>query len=606
MTEDLPFTLPALRAAYDAGQRPEDVIALAYARLDAIGDPGILIHDAREAALAAARVLGPREGKPLWGIPFVAKDNIDVAGMPTTAACPDFSYVAERDAFVVERLLSAGAICLGKANLDQFATGLVGVRTPYPVPRNALDPEIVPGGSSSGSAVAVAQGFACFSLGTDTAGSGRVPAALNGIVGLKPTLGALSSSGMIPACRTLDTISIFALTVSDAFEVFALAQAEDPEDAYSRGLPAPSLSPVPPRLKIAVPTRASLVTDGDSVQDASFHATLTQLRTTGAEVVELDFEPFYEVARLLYEGAWVAERTAALGARLTEKPETLHPVTRQIISSGLNLSAVDAFRAQYRLADLRKTCAELMTGIDMLCVPTMPRFVTVAEITADPIGPNSLLGTYTNFVNLLDMSGIAVPCGLRADGRPASVTFLGRAGADASLAAAATLIEQGTLGATGWARPPRPLPSGESRAGELPVFVCGAHMSGMALNGELVSLGGRFLKACLTTPSYKLYDLAGGPPKRPGLSRQEIGGRAIAGELWALPVASVGAFLEGIPAPLGLGKVQLQDGSVEVGFICEGIGVEGAEDVSEHGDWRSYLDHLAAARSREAASAPVK
>lgn len=595
MTEDLPFTLPALRAAYDAGTRPEEVIALAFARLDAAGDPGILIHDAREAALAAARALGPREGKPLWGIPFVVKDNIDVAGMPTTAACPDFEYMATQDAFVVGRLIAAGAICLGKANLDQFATGLVGMRTPYPVPRNALDPAIVPGGSSSGSAVAVAHGIATFSLGTDTAGSGRVPAALNGIVGLKPTLGALSASGMVPACRTLDTISIFALTTADAFEVFFQAQAPDPADAYSRSLPAPVATPVPPRLRIAVPSRASLVTDGDSAQSAAFHATLTRLRTIGAEVIERDFDPFYQVARLLYDGAWVAERTAALGTRLTDRPDTLHPVTRQICESGLALSAVDAFRAQYRLAELKKTCAEAMAGIDLLCVPTMPRFVTVEEITADPVGPNSLLGTYTNFVNLLDMSGLAVPCGTRADGRPASVTFLGRAGADALLAAAATLVEEGPLGATAWPRPPAPLPSARAGAEELPIFVCGAHMSGMALNGELVSLGARFLRACQTAPDYGLFALPaeGTAPRRPGLARQAQGGRAIAGELWALPLTAVGRFLSGIPAPLGLGTVTLDDGSTETGFICEGAALDGATDISAHGDWRSYLAQLA-------------
>jgi len=458
MTDTLPFTLPALRAAYDAGLQPEEIIAQAFARLDAVDDPGILIHDARDAAMTAARALGPRDDRPLWGVPFVVKDNIDVAGMPTTAGCPDFSYLAEADAFVVARLRAAGAICLGKANLDQFATGLVGLRTPYPAPLNALDPGIVPGGSSSGSAVAVAHGIAAFSLGTDTAGSGRVPGALNGIVGLKPSLGALSASGMIPACRTLDTISIFAMTTADAFEVFSIAQAEDPADAYSRAFPAPGLSLLPPRVRIAVPTSGSLVTDGDADQAESFHATLARLHALGAEIVELDFAPFYEVARLLYDGAWVAERTAALGARLTDKPETLHPVTRQIVAAGLNLSAVDAFRAQYRLAALKKTCARLMEAIDILCVPTIPRFVTTAEIAEDPIGPNALLGTYTNFVNLLDMSGIAVPCGLRRDSRPASVTFLGRAGADALVAAAAMLVEDGPMGATDWSRPvARPL-----------------------------------------------------------------------------------------------------------------------------------------------------
>ncbi|MXN17923.1 allophanate hydrolase [Pseudooceanicola sp. GBMRC 2024] len=602
MSQDLPFTLPALRAAYAAGMRPEAVIALAYARLDATGDDGILIHDARDAALEAARALGAPDDRPLWGIPFVVKDNIDVAGMPTTAACPDFAYLAGADAFVVARLRAAGAICLGKANLDQFATGLVGVRSPYPIPKNALDPAIVPGGSSSGSAVAVAQGIACFSLGTDTAGSGRVPAALNGIVGLKPSLGALSGTGMVPACRSLDTISIFALSTPDAWEVLSVAQAEDPQDGYCRPMPAPRLAPVPPKLKIGVPGRDSLVTDGDAVQAASFQATLTRLRTIGAEVVDCDFTPFHEVARLLYEGPWVAERTAALGARLIERPETLHPVTRQIVSAGLSVTAVDLFRAQYRLADLRRLCTEALAGIDMLCVPTIPRFVTCEEIAADPIGPNSLLGTYTNFVNLLDMCGLAVPCGLRADGRPASVTLLGRAGADAQLAALAMVLEEGPMGATGWDRPPAPVLSGQAGAGELPVFVCGAHMSGMALNGQLLGLGARFLRACRTAPQYQMYALAGGPPDRPGLIRRSHGGQAIAGEVWALPVTAAGTFLAGIPAPLGLGHVRLQDGTEEVGFICEGLGAETGTDISALGDWRAYVAQKAAARAPVAAA----
>ncbi|OWU82984.1 allophanate hydrolase [Oceanicola sp. 22II-s10i] len=589
MIKDLPFTLPSLRAAYDAGTTPAEVIAEAFARLDAVNDPGILIHDGREAAMAAAAALGPRDGRPLWGVPFLVKDNIDVAGMPTTAACPDFAYMPETDAFVVARLLAAGAICLGKTNLDQFATGLVGVRSPYPVPLNAIDPAIVPGGSSSGSAVGVAHGIAAFSLGTDTAGSGRVPGALNALVGLKPSLGALSGSGMVPACRTLDTISVFAFTVADAWDVFAVAQAEDPADAYSRAFPAPRLSAMPSVPRIGVPTANTLETAGDADQAASFRETVTRLRTAGAEVVEIDFTPFYEVARLLYEGAWVAERTAAIGARLTEKPETLHPVTLQIVGSGVSLTAVDAFRAQYRLAALRKICMAALDGIDMLCVPTIPRFVTVEEIIADPIGPNSMLGTYTNFVNLLDLCGLAVPCGTRRDGRPASVTLLGRAGHDARLAAVGMMLEAGPMGATGWTRSAPPALPDSAGADELEVLVCGAHMSGLPLNGELTRLGARFLRACRTAPGYRLYALAGGPPERPGLSRQSGAGTGIAAEIWALPRAGVGAFLAGIPAPLGLGSVTLDDGSSVKGFICEAAGLDGARDITEFGGWRDYL-----------------
>lgn len=451
MIDRLPFTLAALERAYTEGLRPEQVVAEAFRRLDAVSDPGILIHEAREAALAEAQALGAPDDRPLWGIPYIVKDNIDVAGMPTTAACPDFAYQAVEDAFVVARLRAAGAICLGKGNLDQFATGLVGVRTPYPVPRNALDPAIVPGGSSSGSAVAVAHGIATFSLGTDTAGSGRVPAALNGIVGLKPTLGALSASGTVPACRTLDTISIFALTVGDAWKVFNEAVAYDPMDAYSRPLKRRTLTVPPPGLRIGVPADAFLQFL-DGMQAASFSGTIHRLRAQGARIIEIDFGPFYAVARMLYEGAWLAERVSAVGERLTEAPETLHPTTRAVLEAGLTLTAVDVFRGMYRLKELERACRQKLAAVDVVAVPSIPGFVTRDEIDADPIGPNAMLGTYTNFVNLLNLCGIAVPTGSRGDGRPGSVTLLAPAGQDALCAAIAASVEDGPMGATSWQR----------------------------------------------------------------------------------------------------------------------------------------------------------
>lgn len=579
----LPFTLAALRAAYAAGTRPEDVVAEAFRRLDAVDDPGIFIHEARETALAAARALGRPDGRPLWGIPFAVKDNIDVAGMPTTAACPDFAHTPQQDAFVVARLRAAGAIILGKANLDQFATGLVGLRTPYPAPRNAVDPAIVPGGSSSGSAVAVAQGIAVFSLGTDTAGSGRVPAALNDIVGLKPTLGAFSATGVVPACRSLDTISIFAQSVADAWEVFGICAAHDPKDAYSRELPPQRLSHLPPSVRIAVPDEASLRTFGDAVQAEHFRTTIARLRTSGAVVMEIDFTPFHDIAAMLYNGPWVAERIAAVGARLQEKPETLHPTTRAILEGGLHFTAVDAFRAQYRLAELRARCEEEMADAHFICVPTIPRFVTCAEVEADPIGPNSQLGTYTNFVNLLDMCGLAVPTGPRADGRPGSLTILARKGEDAKVAALALAVEHGgDAGQASYAE--------GAGADEIALAVCGAHMSGLPLNGELTALGARFLRASRTAPLYSLYALPGGPPERPGLIRTGKGrGEAIALEVWALPRAAFGTFMAGIPAPLGIGSLLLEDGALVKGFICEPHGIEGAVDVTQTGGWRAAL-----------------
>ncbi|MEQ9346280.1 MAG: allophanate hydrolase [Thalassospira sp.] len=589
MIADLPFTLAALRQAYATGVSPVQVIEEAFRRLDATNDPGIFIHVARETAIAAAKELGAYDGRPLWGVPFVAKDNIDVMGMPTTAACPDFAYDAKSDAFVIGKLRAAGAICLGKANLDQFATGLVGVRSPYPVPKNAIDPAIVPGGSSSGSAVAVAHGIATFSLGTDTAGSGRVPAALNSLVGLKPTLGALSASGVVPACRTLDTISIFALGVSDAWEVFEVAAQYDAKDAYARKFPkSGGLSSVQPT-RIAVPDAKTLETFEDIVQRDHFHQDVKKLSLLGCEVTEIDFTPFYNVAKMLYEGAWVAERVAAVGEWLTAKPETLHPTTRAILEPGLKLSAVDAFNGIYRLKELARECEEALVGIDVICVPTIPHFVSVDDITADPIGPNSRLGTYTNFVNLLNMCGIAVPTGPRQDGRPGSLTILAGMGEDAMVASLAMAMESGDVGATGWQRIKPDLPDPTIGEDEIGMVVCGAHMSGLPLNGELTDRGARLVRKTKTAPKYNFYALAGGPPKRPGMVAVAEGGGAIDVEVWALPKSEVGGFLAGIPSPLCLGSVELEDGTMEKGFLCEGAGLVGATEITKLGSWRAYI-----------------
>lgn len=603
MIDHLPFTLDELRRAYAGGIRPVDVVAEAFRRLDAADDPGMFIHDARDAALADAESLGEPDGRGLWGIPFAVKDNIDVAGMPTTAACPDFAYDAKLDAFVVARLRAAGAICLGKTNLDQFATGLVGVRTPYPVPRNALDPEIVPGGSSSGSAIAVARGIVSFALGTDTAGSGRVPAALNSIVGLKPTRGALSTSGVVPACRSLDTISVLALTVADAWSVFEASAAYDANDAYSRPLQPPRLSPAQPGMRIGVPNAATLETFGDDIQRTDYQATLARLGEAGFAVSELDFSPFFNVAQSLYKGAWLAERVASVGARLTEAPHTLHPTTRAILEPGLELSAVDAFKEIYRLKNAQRACAELLSELDALCVPTIPYFVTVEEIAADPIGPNSRLGTYTNFVNLLDLCAIAVPSGPRGDRRPGSVTFLAPAGEDARCAALALTVEAGAMGATPWNRPAFVPQAAAPSADELELAVCGAHMTGLPLNHELTSRGARFLRAARTSPAYRFYALAGGPPARPGLVRYRDGGGAgIELEIWAMPKSRLGDFMAGIPAPLSIGTVNLEDGTTAKGFLCESEGVVGALDITAHGGWRAWLKAGGHSRSESAAA----
>ncbi|KZM49426.1 allophanate hydrolase [Labrenzia sp. OB1] len=592
---DLPFTFQSLKAAYRSGMSPRDVVEEVYRRIDAIGDPGIFIclFD-REEVLATADTLADYDPEnPLWGIPFVIKDNIDAGGKPTTAGCPAYEYHPDADAYVVRNLRNAGALLIGKTNLDQFATGLVGVRSPFQPPKNAVDPLIVPGGSSSGSAVAVGHGIVSFSLGTDTAGSGRVPGALNNIVGLKPTLGALSASGVVPACRSLDTISIFALTVEDAYAAYQAAAGYDDEDAYSRKIATPDMSPVPPKLRIGIPDAATIEFFGDDVQAKSFADTVALLKANGAEIEEVDFTPFRDVAHMLYEGAWVAERHTVIEDLMRETPEAVHPITRQIVGAALKLSATDTFRGIYRLKELARKTEPVLAALDLLCVPTIPTFYSVADLEADPVGPNSRNGTYTNFVNLLDMCGLAVPVAPRSDGRPGNVTLLAKAGQDALLAALGSRLEQlapHTLGATGWSLPAAQKRSQAAGKDELALAVCGAHMSGMALNHELTGRGARFLERSETSDAYSLHALAGGPPKRPGLVRGEEGsGTSIDLEIWALPREAVGGFLAGIPAPLGLGTVELSDGRSVTGFICEAAGTRGADNITHLKSWRAYV-----------------
>lgn len=560
---------------------PGDALRTAYAAIRAYADPALFITLRPEAeALELAKELeakGPA-GLALFGLPFVVKDNIDVAGLPTTAACPAFAYKPETSAFVVARLEAAGAICIGKANLDQFATGLVGVRSPYGVPRNSLRADLVPGGSSSGSAVSVGAGIAAFSLGTDTAGSGRVPAALNGIVGLKPSLGLFSATGVVPACRSLDTISVFASTVADAAEVAAVAQAHDPDDFMSRSLPLAGVAAVPPRFVVGVPRKAQRVFCGDALAEAAYDGDIATLETAGAVLREIDFDPLFAVARLLYEGPWVAERYHAVKALIETNPDALHPVTRTIIGGATRFTAVDGFDASYKLARLRQEAKALLTGIDMLAVPTIPTVYTVAELQADPIRLNSNLGTYTNFVNLLDMCAFSVPVGMRDDGLPSSITLIARAGQDAVIAGVAAVLE---------GKPAAPTTIAPDH---VRVAVVGAHLSGMPLNRELTDRAARFDRAARTTADYRLYALAGTVPPKPGLMRvTDRTGTSIAVEVWTMPVTAYGSFVAGIPSPLGIGTLRLDDGTSVQGFLVESEAIKGAEDISSHGGWRAYM-----------------
>jgi len=578
-----------LLAAHEAGKPLKATIEETYARIEAHDDAAlfIAIRPKAEALAIAGRVQASgAEGKPLYGVPFVVKDNIDVAGFPTTAACPAFAYRADKSAFVVERLERAGAIVIGKSNLDQFATGLVGVRSPYGVPRNALKPDLIPGGSSSGSAAAVGAGLVSFSLGTDTAGSGRAPAALNGIVGLKPSLGALSASGVVPACRTLDTVSIFAGDVADAFAVYEAACAFDEKDAYSRSFPPPALSALPAGIRLGVPRPDQRLFFDDEDAAGAFSGDLELVRSLGARIVEFDFEPFAEVARLLYEGPWVAERYAAVKPLIESNPQALHPVTRAIIEGARKLDAVAAFEAFYRLADRKRETAHVWSEFDAMLVPTIPRPYTVAQVEADPFRLNSRLGTYTNFVNLLDLCAIAVPSSLRGDGLPSSVTLIAPAGADGLIAGVAAAIEARLSPSVSAPRRAASRAPGD----RIEIAVVGAHLSGLPLNRELVELGAAFAREVETTQDYRLFALPGSSPPKPGLLRvADGGGASIKAEVWTLDPAAFGAFVSRIPSPLGIGTIRLEDGGAVKGFLVEAEAVKGAEDISRFGGWRAYL-----------------
>jgi allophanate hydrolase len=584
-------SISSLRQAYAAGEKPADVVRDVYRGIAAAGDAGIFISLVpEEAALAAAESLGAFDAaQPLWGVPFAVKDNIDVAGVPTTAACAEFAYTPERSAAAVARLVAAGAIPVGKTNLDQFATGLVGVRTPYPVPLNAMDPTLVPGGSSSGSAVAVARGLVGFALGTDTAGSGRVPAALNNIVGLKPTRGMIPAGGVVPACRSLDCVSIFAGSVADAWAALEAATGYDPGDPWSRDMPAGGMAR-PPSVRLGVPDAASLVLDGPLAADA-FAAALGVLPDCGSAPRPVDLAPFHAAAALLYESAWVAERYAAIRDFIEARPDVIHPVTRSIIGGATRFSAADAFAGQYRLAELARAAARLWDEIDVLVVPSIPDVCTLDAVAADPVGANSRLGIYTNFVNLLDLAAIAVPGPFRADGRPAGVTLIAPAGRDGLIAALAAQFHAAagvTVGATG--RPvPAPAVAVDAPPGTIPLAVVGAHLSGMALNRELRDRGATFVREAHTAPEYRLFALPGGPPQRPGLLRVATGGAEVAVEVWALPPAAFAAFVAAIPAPLGIGTLRLADGASVKGFLCEAAATECAADISHFGGWRAYV-----------------
>jgi allophanate hydrolase len=592
------LSLRALRQAYASGETtPAQVLAAIRQRAAAYEGHNIWIHlldeDELQPYLSRLPGLDPA-AHPLWGVPFAIKDNIDLAGIPTTAACPAFSHTPENSAHVVQQLIAAGAIPVGKANLDQFATGLVGSRSPYGPGVNAFDSRYISGGSSAGSAVSVALGLATFSLGSDTAGSGRVPAAFNNLVGVKPTRGLLSARGMVPACQSLDCMSIFALNVDDAAELLTACEGEDREDPYSRPNPfgnsARHFGSWTGDLTVGVIAPDQLRFFGDQGYATAYQAALDALAATGVQTVPIDYTAFDSAARLLYEGPWVAERYIACHPLIEQQPEALLPVTRGIIEPGGRAQAVSLFRAQYQLEGFRREVREILSGVDCLLTPTAGRLFTLDEIEQEPVRHNSELGYYTNYMNLLDLSALAIPAGFTGAGLPFGVTLVADTFRDRKLLSIARRLQAVFRATQGAGRHPV-IPSDASPAlmrENIPLVVCGAHLDGLPLNWQLRERGASLIERTTTASCYRFYALSGGPPYRPGLVRSGDGA-AIEVEVWSVPASEFGSFVAGIPSPLAIGKIELADGRLESGFLCETHGLQGAEEITGHGSWKAYL-----------------
>jgi allophanate hydrolase len=533
------------------------------------------------------------QSSPLWGIPFAIKDNIDLANIPTTAGCEAFAYTPEKNSHVVQQLIDAGAIPVGKTNLDQFATGLNGTRSPIGPCRNSFNSDYISGGSSSGSSVAVALGLASFSLGTDTAGSGRVPACFNNLVGVKPSLGLLSSAGLVPACRSLDTISLFAYNADDAHSVLSAAEGFNSDDGYSRRNPFSNsrrhygLQQGP--LTVGVIPTGQLQFFGDAGYAQAYQTTLDALQQEGFEFIDIDYGPFDEVAQLLYEGPWVSERYLATMPLIEEQPEEIFPAVREVISQGKTPLATDLFSAQYRLKELHGQCLAQLARFDILLTPTAGKLFTVDELLEEPILRNSQLGYYTNFMNLLDLAAVSVPTSFTQDGLPFGITLVGNHFSDRKLLSIANRIQQTLALPMGALDLPQPglnrSPASEQEYVDL--LVCGAHLDGLVLNWQLLERDAQLKEVTTTASAYRLYALSDGI--RPAMIRDDESGVAIDVEIWTMPMASLGSFVTAIPAPLGIGKVQVADGRWLTGFICEGVGISDATDISHTGGWRQWL-----------------
>lgn len=593
------MTLAGVKAQYASGISPVQLMSKLRQEAERYSDRNIFIHLITEEELAPwieALMKTDPESKPLWGVPFVIKDNIDLAGIPTTAACEAFAYTPSTSATVVQRLLDQGALPLGKANLDQFATGLNGTRSPWGPCGNSFDKSLISGGSSAGSAVAVALGLASFSLGTDTAGSGRVPACFNNLVGVKPSRGLLSARGVVPACKSLDCVSIFALHCDDANAVLAAAEAYDKGDGFSRENTlenqAHAYGCFTDPLTLGVIPAQQLKFFGDADYEAAYTRTLESLRAHGIKLTEIDYTPFDEVARLLYEGPWVAERYVATQPLIDEQPDAFFPVVRDIIAPGGQPTAADLFRAQYKLKELAQRCTSQLSGVDALMTPTAGTLFSIEQMQAEPIKRNSELGYYMNFVNLLDFAALAVPTAMTGAGLPFGVTLSAPAFTDRRLLSIANRIETICPTNSGCSdrHPASRSRQSVGRTDWMDLVVCGAHMQGMPLNHQLTERRGSFVKAARTAEEYHLYALTGGAIKRPALIRKEQGGVAIDVEVWRIPCSELGSFLAGVATPLGLGKVKLDDGSERCGFIAEACAEDQGVDITHLGGWRRYCE----------------
>jgi allophanate hydrolase len=588
---DRSLAIADLAAAYrERRTTPLELVQALLARIAAADEHAIWIALVpRERVLEQAHILGACDpaSLPLYGIPFAIKDNIDLADVPTTAGCPAFAYTPVQSAYVVNRLIEAGAIPMGKTNLDQFATGLVGTRSPYGACRNSFNPAYISGGSSSGSAVAVAMGLVSFALGTDTAGSGRIPAAFNNLVGLKPTCGRLSPRGAVPACRTLDAISIFALNAQDGARVCRVAEGYDEAEPYSRRAPPPlATSLAAGAFRFGVPLPQQLQFFGNEEYPRLFDAAVARLEALGGRRVLIDFAPYIETGQLLYEGPWLAERYLVVEPLLRRAADSLHPITRQIIAGGAAPSAADAFRAQYRLQTLRRASERVWNEIDVLVTPTAGTIYRIAEVEADPLRLNSRLGFYTNFVNLLDLAAVAVPAGFGPDALPFGISLVGPAWSDFELLALAARFQGSETSRDLDCNAAAPAPG-------IAIAVCGAHLDGLPLNHQLRQCGAVLLERTRTAAQYRFYALPGGPPQRPGLVRVEQHGAALEVELWSVPAPAFGNFVAQIPAPLAIGKVRLADDRQVCGFLCEAHAASHAVDITHFGGWRAYLASLA-------------